>query len=111
MLFLSFTLIPDLQPHLYDIAEVLGWKDMKKLALRSGITRVGIDSCKLDNPGDSQGQTLQLLEKWVEKEGREASRSLIKQLKAMDKKRKAEELKDNLAEWKIDSAAGSNVPV
>lgn len=64
--------------------------------MRSEIKKATIDSCKLDNPGDSQAQTLQLLGIWVEKQGRDASQVLIRELNEIDKKLKAQDVIDIL---------------
>ncbi|XP_071336506.1 tumor necrosis factor receptor superfamily member 6 isoform X2 [Trachinotus anak] len=84
--------LTDFQPHLPDIAEVLGWKDMQDVAMRSGMLQTTIDACKLDHPGDSQEQTLQLLMKWVEKEGMNGSKRLIQILKDSNKLNKVEQV-------------------
>lgn len=60
--------------------------------MRCGIVKAVIESCQLDKPGDSQAQTLQLLEIWVERQGRNASQVLISELNAIDKKCKAQEV-------------------
>lgn len=87
----------DLSPHLSDIAGVLGWKDMKDVAMRSNITNVTIDSCKQNHPSDSQEQTLELLTIWVEAQGRKASHNLIEILTKNGKKGKAESVTDILS--------------
>lgn len=64
--------------------------------MRSRIIKATIDSCKLDNPGDSQAQTLQLLGIWVEKQGRDASHKLISELYDIGKRGKAQNVRDIL---------------
>lgn len=86
----------DLQPLLPDIAEVIGWKDMQDVAMRSGMLNATIDACKLDHPGDSQEQTLQLLRIWQESQGREAGLNLIESLGKSGKKSKAGQVRDIL---------------
>ncbi|XP_049456059.1 tumor necrosis factor receptor superfamily member 26 isoform X1 [Epinephelus fuscoguttatus] len=75
----------DLQPHLHKLAEVIGWKDMHYVATQSHITPAVIQSCQLDHIR-SQDQTYQLLEIWVEKQGRNASKKLVEILQKGDKK-------------------------
>ncbi|XP_070772200.1 tumor necrosis factor receptor superfamily member 6 [Enoplosus armatus] len=86
----------DIQLHLPDIAKEIGWKDMQDIAMRSGIGNA-IDVCKLDYPGDSQEQTLQLLKVWVESQGRGAPRNLIQNLNQIGRKGKAEKVTDILS--------------
>ncbi|XP_039994468.1 tumor necrosis factor receptor superfamily member 6 isoform X2 [Xiphias gladius] len=92
----------DLQPHLPDIAAELGWKDMHDVAVRSGIPKATIESCQLDHHRDSEQQTLQLLGRWVEKEGRDAPKKLIQILEKSGKRYKAMRVKNILG---IGSAA------
>ncbi|XP_054456288.1 tumor necrosis factor receptor superfamily member 6 [Anoplopoma fimbria] len=86
----------ELQPHLPDIAKVIGWKDMQEVAMRSSIMDTVIDSCKLNHPGDSQEWTLELLKVFVEKHGKEAPRKLIEILQDSDKRGKAESVQNIL---------------
>lgn len=94
----------DLKPHLLDIADVIGWKDLRGVAMRSGIPESIIESCQLNNPRDCQEQTFQLLNIYVERQGREASSSLIQKLLTDGKKAKAQKVKDILSK-----AARSNI--
>ncbi|XP_068597729.1 tumor necrosis factor receptor superfamily member 6 [Brachionichthys hirsutus] len=87
----------DLQPYLPDIADIIGWKDMQDVAMRSKIEIATIDSFKLNNPGDSQEQTLQLLRFWAENKGRESGKILIEILHNSGKKSKAEKVRDILS--------------
>ncbi|KAL6101969.1 fas [Pungitius sinensis] len=87
----------DLQCHLPDIAEIIGWKDMKEVATRSGINDTVIESCQLNHPNDSQEQTLQLLKKWVEMQGKEASNMLVQILEKNKKRGKAEKIIEQLS--------------
>ncbi|KAK2824389.1 hypothetical protein Q5P01_021564 [Channa striata] len=82
----------DLQPYLIEIVDVVGWKDMKAIALASKIPRATIEFCERDNPRDAQQQTLQLLETWIESEGRNASKNLIQMLRKNHKNGKADRL-------------------
>ncbi|TNN81814.1 Tumor necrosis factor receptor superfamily member 6 [Liparis tanakae] len=84
--------VVDLQPHLSDIAETIGWRDMHVVAMKSRIESAIIESCRLDYPNDSQEQTLRLLHIWVESQGREASRVLIQSLQTSDRRGKAEKV-------------------
>nr|XP_046258534.1 tumor necrosis factor receptor superfamily member 26 isoform X2 [Scatophagus argus] len=85
-------LLRDIGPHLSDIADVIGWKPMRDIAMRDKISDATIDSCKLNYPGDSQEQTLQLLKIWVESQGMNAGKNLIQRLETSGKRSKAEEV-------------------
>ena len=87
-----------------EIAAVLGWKDMQDVAMRSGMTKVEIDSCKRSDPMDSEEQTVQLLVKWVEKEGKGGAQKLITLLQKCRKRDKAEKVASIL---RSDSTAPS----
>lgn len=93
--------------HAPDIAAILGWKDMKDVALRSGLTDVQIDSCQQSN-NNPEEQTLQLLQKWMEALGRGAENKLISILRSSGKKGKAEKVEDIL---KRGNSATSAAPV
>lgn len=80
----------DLQPHLPDIADIIGWMDMKDIAISKNISSVTIESVQLDNPNNSREQTLQLLRHFNEKHSRNAAQVLIETLKFKGKKRKAD---------------------
>ncbi|XP_010889692.2 tumor necrosis factor receptor superfamily member 6 isoform X2 [Esox lucius] len=83
----------DLQPHIYDIAEKLGWLDMKQVAERSGMSDTNIQSHQINYPNNCQEQCISLLKAWVEREGlRNSSEKLIKILFDMKKKAKAENI-------------------
>lgn len=83
----------DLQRHLPDITEVIGWKDMQEIAMRSGMPNATIESFRLNHPGDSQEQTLQLLRSWAEMQGRGAGKNLIEILQNTGKRLKAEQVR------------------
>lgn len=95
----------NLEPLLPDVAKELGWKDMKSVAVHSGIAMAVIESCKRDYPNDTEEQTLQLLRRWVEKEDGDAANKLIRILKNKDKKCKAENISYMLS--KVNSAGNS----
>nr|XP_040034416.1 tumor necrosis factor receptor superfamily member 22 isoform X1 [Gasterosteus aculeatus aculeatus] len=84
--------VVDLQPYLPDIARIIGWNDAKAIATRSGIQNAVIESCLLNHPNDSLEQALELLNIWVEKQGKEASNILVKSLQDLDKRGKAEKI-------------------
>ncbi|CAI5654356.1 unnamed protein product [Oreochromis niloticus] len=86
----------DIDPHLPDIARELGWRDARNLALRTGINAATIDSYEMEYRNDAEERTLQLLLKWVEKEGKQASKKLIENLVDMKQKKKAEQIRDIL---------------
>ena len=81
---------------------------MQDIALRSGIPSTTIEACQLDNQGDAEQQTLKLLGRWMEMEGRDASKNLIKILRNSKKRRKAEKVMEILH---AGSANGSDTPV
>ncbi|KAM9344910.1 tumor necrosis factor receptor superfamily member 6 [Symphorus nematophorus] len=82
----------DLKRLLPDIADVIGWKDMHRIAIRSGMLTTTIDNCQTDHPNDSEQRTLQLLNIWVERQGRKAAENLIRMLHDTNKNSKAEEV-------------------
>jgi len=73
--------LPDLSPHVPAVAEVVGWPEMRDIAMATGTTAVTIDNCRRDNPGDGREQTVQLLLQWVEAQGGRASAVLVEQLR------------------------------
>ncbi|XP_030603218.1 tumor necrosis factor receptor superfamily member 6 isoform X2 [Archocentrus centrarchus] len=87
----------DIGPLLPDIANELGWTDMKNIAIRMGVGNCIIESCEIDNQNNAEERTLQLLTRTVEKEGKEAPRKLIQNLEKMNKKGKAEKIIDILS--------------
>lgn len=89
-LFLCFTLEPLLDRDLPDIAEIIGWTDMKAVATRSGMLDTAIENCKLNHVGDAREQTLALLKEFVQKEGCQARTALIQTLQKSGKRRIAE---------------------
>ncbi|XP_054655630.1 tumor necrosis factor receptor superfamily member 6-like [Dunckerocampus dactyliophorus] len=93
---LSFNTV-DPWRHLGDIADVLGWKTMSSVAMRNGMSPVVIEACTLDHPHDCQEQTLQLLKKWTEQQGRDAMKNLIQTLNTIKQRDKAQKVKDVLS--------------
>lgn len=95
LIFFLFTLFSDvdIDPHLPDIAMELGWKNARTLALRSGISVATTESYEMEYRNDAEERTLQLLLKWVEKEGKQASKKLIENLVDMKQKKKAERIR------------------
>lgn len=87
----------DLQRHLPDIADVIGWKDMQEIAMRSCIPSATIDSFKLSHPSDSQEQTLQLLRSWTERQGEGAGKKLFEILQNSGKRLKAKKVREILS--------------
>ncbi|KAK5623471.1 hypothetical protein CRENBAI_013785 [Crenichthys baileyi] len=85
----------DMAPHLTDVAEIVGWKDMQAVARSSGMS-TAIESALLSHPSDSDMWTIELLKRWVEKTGRTASVELIKVLQSKNKKSKAEKIREKL---------------
>ncbi|XP_028280042.1 tumor necrosis factor receptor superfamily member 6 [Parambassis ranga] len=83
----------ELQPLLPDLAEVLGWKTMKEVAMRTGMLNTAIESCRQNHPGNAQEQTLELLSTWVERQGREAPEKLITTLHTSRERMKEERVR------------------
>lgn len=98
--------VPDLTPFIPKLASVIGWKDMRNIAMASGMPDGTIESVELDHRQDSQEQTIQLLRKWAEKEGSEASNKLIQYLK--EKTGKLEKVREIL---RVDNSTSSHLPV
>lgn len=69
---------------------------MKNVALGSGIPQARIENCERDHPGDSEEQTIQLLQIWAEHEGRRAPERLVKILRESDKVAKSEKVSEIL---------------
>lgn len=87
---ISFLKEPLLDRDLPDIAEIIGWTDMKDVATRSGMQDTTIENCKLNHVGDAREQTLELLQEFVQKEGSQARTTLIQTLQKSGKRRIAE---------------------
>lgn len=87
----------DLQPHLPEIAELIGWKVMRDIAMSSSIPNTTIDSVQQNNPRDAQEQTLELLKIYVERQGKEAAKNLIEKLETSKHKGTAEKVAGLLA--------------
>jgi len=87
----------DLEPHLPDIVDALGWPVMRDIAIRSGIANVFIENCQLSHPSNVQEQTMQLLREWMERQGKGASQKLIQMLDSSGKRAKAEKVVEILS--------------
>lgn len=110
LIFFLFTLFSDVDivPHLPDIARELGWKNARTLALHTGISVVTTESYEMEYRNDAEERTLQLLFKWVEKEGKQASKKLIENLVDMKQKKKATQIRDILLKDSLPSNNPSN---
>lgn len=71
----------DLYPHIPEIVKIIRWKDMKNIAIASGITAVKIDSVQLNHQNDHEEQTSELLHHFNELHGQEAAQKLVDLLK------------------------------
>ncbi|XP_037321624.2 tumor necrosis factor receptor superfamily member 6-like [Pungitius pungitius] len=87
----------DLLRHLPGIAKIVEWDDMKEVATRSKIQDLVIKSCEQEHPNDSQEKTLHLLKIWEERQGKEASKMLVKILEENKKRGKAEKIIEQLS--------------
>ncbi|XP_056120219.1 tumor necrosis factor receptor superfamily member 6 [Rhinichthys klamathensis goyatoka] len=84
----------DLNPHLFEIADHLGWKVMKRVALHCGMTKAYIDNHECNHPNDARERTYGLLQDWSQKQGLyEAYPALIRTLHAIKERRTADEIK------------------
>ncbi|CAM4646716.1 unnamed protein product [Leuciscus chuanchicus] len=84
----------DLNPYLLEIADHLGWKVMKRVALHSGMKQASIDNHESSHPNDAKEQTYGLLHEWSQTQGLyEAYPALIKTLHAIKERRTADEIK------------------
>uniref|UniRef100_A0A3B4BC00 Uncharacterized protein n=1 Tax=Periophthalmus magnuspinnatus TaxID=409849 RepID=A0A3B4BC00_9GOBI len=81
-----------LGPHIPQIAEVITWKNMRNLAMKSGIHASKIESCEQDHQNSSTERTIALMRIWEEKESRAASEKLVQFLKETYQNSKAEEV-------------------
>ncbi|KAI9535477.1 hypothetical protein NQZ68_003031 [Dissostichus eleginoides] len=81
---------PLLDRDLPDIAEIIGWTNMKAVAIRSGMLDTTIENCRLNHVGDAREQTLELLREFVQKESRQALTTLIQTLQNSGKRGIAE---------------------
>ncbi|XP_043993254.1 tumor necrosis factor receptor superfamily member 6 [Gambusia affinis] len=90
----------EMGPHIVELAEIIGWKDMRQIALGCQMAN-SIENVKLSHPNDSEMWTQELLSKWVERKGRPASVELITTLRKMRKNTKADKIKEKL--YPIDS--------
>lgn len=74
-----------LHPYLPEIADIIGWKDMKDIAISTNMPLVRIEAVKNDHKDDSREQTLQLLIDFNEMHSSKASSLLIETLKRKGK--------------------------
>lgn len=70
---------------------------MHDIALSTNMSPVTIESVRLDYPGDSREQTLQLLRHFNEMHSRETSQKLIEMLRHKGKNEKADRVQSLLA--------------
>lgn len=82
----------DLQRHMPDLVNVIGWKDMRMIALSGGIQKTEIDNCQLSHQTDVNEQTMALLDIYIERQGRGAGQKLRDSLLKRGKKNKAQEV-------------------
>ncbi|XP_017284419.1 tumor necrosis factor receptor superfamily member 6 [Kryptolebias marmoratus] len=92
----------DMRPFLPQVAEQLGWSNMKEIALQSGMPAATIESAKLNHPQNSEEWTLELLGKWVEAKGKSAPRELIEMLRKRGKNDTAEKISDILSNGSVE---------
>lgn len=85
----------DLSPHLSKIADVLRWRTMKHVALRSDMTTKDIEEQELNHPNDVREQTFGLLEAWSQRQGLDgAYRTLINILQDIGEKTTADKIRN-----------------
>uniref|UniRef100_A0A096LZP4 Tumor necrosis factor receptor superfamily member 22-like n=1 Tax=Poecilia formosa TaxID=48698 RepID=A0A096LZP4_POEFO len=82
----------DMEPHIVDVAEIIGWKDMCQIALSCQMAN-SIENAKLSHHNDGEMWTQELLKKWMEAKGMPASVELIAILRKMRKNNKADKIK------------------
>ncbi|XP_038152483.1 tumor necrosis factor receptor superfamily member 6 [Cyprinodon tularosa] len=95
----------NMEPHLQDFAEILGWKDMKLVARKCDMG-TAIENLEESHPKDIEDRTIELLKKWIERTGSNASVELIKVLRRNGKNNKADKIQQKLKE--INSSSQSN---
>ncbi|XP_073338694.1 tumor necrosis factor receptor superfamily member 6 [Pagrus major] len=83
----------DLQPYLSDIAEEIGWPDMKDIAMRDKIPMTRIDNCERNHPHNTHEQTMELLQDWVQGQGLAAGKKLVQNLEKYGRQLKADKVK------------------
>ncbi|KAJ0004720.1 hypothetical protein NQD34_010934 [Periophthalmus magnuspinnatus] len=88
----NMSLLERLGPHIPEIAEVITWKNMRNLAMKSGIHASKIESCEQDHQNSSTERTIALMRIWEEKESWAASEKLVQFLKQTYQNSKAEEV-------------------
>ncbi|XP_059928911.1 tumor necrosis factor receptor superfamily member 6 [Gadus macrocephalus] len=77
-----------------DIASLVGWHDMRIIAMADGFKKTILDNIQQNNPAHVEEQTISLLTEWEQKHGREAARMLMKGLLKNNRNAKAQELQD-----------------
>ncbi|XP_058606093.1 tumor necrosis factor receptor superfamily member 6-like isoform X3 [Onychostoma macrolepis] len=83
----------DLNPHLSEIVDILGWKMMKRVAQRSDMSITDIEEHELNHRNDVKEQTFALLRAWSQRQGLHgAYPALIKTLRHMKERRTADEI-------------------
>lgn len=91
----------DLNPLSPEIADIVGWQDMKDIAISVGIRNERIDSVRR-NEVSGHEQTLELLHIFIEKQSRQAASQLILALRRKGKNRKADEVERLLRSTRQD---------
>ncbi|KAM4607065.1 tumor necrosis factor receptor superfamily member 6 [Polymixia lowei] len=81
----------DIMSHLPAIAKAVGWKAMRDVAMQSDM-HSAIESQTTNHPNDAEERTIQLLQDWVQKQGKKAPTELIQALKKMDRNDTAEKV-------------------
>ncbi|XP_062319769.1 tumor necrosis factor receptor superfamily member 6 [Osmerus eperlanus] len=85
----------NLTPHVPDIAKEVGWKIMRNVAIRCGMSNAEIETHQLNSP-DVNEWCQSLLSAWVEKEGSQGAEKLVQNLREMKKKTTAEKVESIL---------------
>ena len=62
------------------IAKVVGWVEMKNIAVEDGFGGPAIENHQLNHPNDTGEQTVALLMDWEQKHGKEAAEKLVSSL-------------------------------
>lgn len=89
----SVPLLPvEMENHLQDVAEILGWKDMRAIALKSKLPLSVIEGVELSYPNDSERWTIEILKRWMEKKGSTASVDLITILRERNQNAQADKI-------------------
>ncbi|XP_020776953.2 tumor necrosis factor receptor superfamily member 6 [Boleophthalmus pectinirostris] len=97
----STHLLGSLGPHIPKVAEVIGWPNMRNLAMQSQISKGRIESCEQDHPTSSVERTIALMRIWEEKESRKSSEKLVQYLRQIHQNSTAEQVQSILS---VDSS-------